>query len=36
MEKVMQGPGPNADHRFVDYYAQQSASDKANNAVPTT
>ena len=23
----MQDPGPNADHRFVDYYAQRSASD---------
>jgi 2-polyprenyl-6-hydroxyphenyl methylase/3-demethylubiquinone-9 3-methyltransferase len=28
MEKPMQSTGPNADHRFVDYYARQSASEQ--------
>jgi len=26
-EKMMQAPGPNADERFVQYYAEQSASE---------
>lgn len=28
MSKAVQAPGPNADHRFVEYYAQQSASEQ--------
>jgi 2-polyprenyl-6-hydroxyphenyl methylase/3-demethylubiquinone-9 3-methyltransferase len=28
MDKSVQAAGPNADHRFVEYYAQQSASEQ--------
>jgi ubiquinone/menaquinone biosynthesis C-methylase UbiE len=32
----MEGPGPNADHRFVQYYAQQSASEKTRQRFEST
>jgi 2-polyprenyl-6-hydroxyphenyl methylase/3-demethylubiquinone-9 3-methyltransferase len=36
MEKSMPVPGPNADHRFVEYYAQQSASEKTRHRFEAT
>lgn len=32
----MQGTGPNSDHRFVDYYAAQSASDQTRRRFEST
>lgn len=36
MDKTVQTPGPNADHRFVEYYAQQSASEKTRQRFQAT